>query len=220
MGIVRLYRAMDEKDSPILVSKNTDMLSIHSMNGEMISHELCSKTKRGILFSFTTSLDIAKEYVKRYKKGKIYFVDISLPKPAQSVVEIIPVFDRSFWLNRMALDDILLKEKMLKNPTTERYHTVVGLTNYSQRTACGWACSLNEVMLQVNGLELKELTDMSGNISIEETERLLRDCYIKEVPVPNIRELRSLIEGTFDNVDLKRKNLLDLVNGDSWYKAT
>lgn len=70
MGIVRLYRAMDEKDSPILVSKNTDMLSIHSMNGEMISHELCSKTKRGILFSFTTSLDIAKEYVKRYKKGK------------------------------------------------------------------------------------------------------------------------------------------------------
>lgn len=75
-------------------------------------------------------------------------------------------------------------------------------------------------MLQVNGLELKELSDMLGNISTEETERLLRDCYIKEVPFPNIMKLRSLIEGTFDIVDLKRKNLLDLVNGDSWYKAT
>lgn len=74
--------------------------------------------------------------------------------------------------------------------------------------------------IQVNGLELKELSDMSGNISTEETERLLRDYYIKEVPYYNISELRSLIEGTFGSVNLKRKNLLDLVNGDSWYKAT
>jgi len=189
------------------------------MNGEMISHELCSKTKRGILFSFTTRLDIAKEYAKHYKKSKICFVDISLAKPAQSVVEIIPVFDRAFWLNRMALDDILLEEKRLVNPATRRNHTVVGLTNYSQRTACGWASSLNEVMLQVDGLELKDLSDMSGDISPEETEQLLRDCYIREVPYYNIRELRSIIKGTFDKVDLKRKELLNLVNGDSWYKA-
>lgn len=50
---MRLYRAMDEKNSPILVSKNTDMLSIHSMNGEMISHELwydkCASMLRGDL---------------------------------------------------------------------------------------------------------------------------------------------------------------------------
>ena len=40
----------------------------------------------------------------------------------------------------------------------------------------------------MNGLELKELSDMSGNISTEETERLLRDYYIKEVPYYNISE--------------------------------
>lgn len=218
-GVVRLYRSMDENDSKLLTSKDTDILSIHSMNGEIISHELCSKTKRGILFSFTTRLEIAREYAERYEKRKICYVDISLHKLAQSVVEIIPVFDRTFWFNRMALDDILLKEKMLVNPATKRCHTVVGLTNYSQRTASGWASSLNEVMLQVNGLELKDLSNMSGYISAEETEQLLREYYIQEVPASNIMEFRSLVKNTFDIFNLKRKCLLDLVNGDSWYRV-
>ena len=64
-GVVRLYRSIDENDSKLLTSKDTDILSIHSMNGEIISHELCSKTKRGILFSFTTRLEIAREYAER-----------------------------------------------------------------------------------------------------------------------------------------------------------
>ena len=219
-NVVRLYRAMDERDSRTLISRETDKLSIHSMNREMISHELCSKTKRGVLFSFTTSLGVAKEYGEHYEKKKICYVDISVDKPARSVIEILPVFDRALWLNRMALDDILLEEKILVNPATRRNHTIVGLTNFSQRTACGWAASLKEVMLQVDGLELKELSDMSGNISTEETETILLDCYIKKVPYSNIRELRLLIEDTFANIDLKRTKLLDLVHGDSWYKAS
>lgn len=217
--IVRLYRVMEENDSQILTSKKTEKVCIHPMNEEMVSHELSSKTKRGILFSFTTKLDTAREYARRYEKSKICFVDISLSEPARSVVEIIPAFSRDFWLNRIALDDILLEEKTLVNPATGRSHTIVGLTNYSQRTACGWASSLNEVMLQVDGLKLKDLSDMSGNISPEDTEQLLRQYYIKEVPAPKVMELRLVIKEVFDNVGLKRKGLLDLVNGNSWYKS-
>lgn len=42
---VRLYRAMDVKNSLTLTSKITSRLSTHSMNKEIVSHELCSKTK-------------------------------------------------------------------------------------------------------------------------------------------------------------------------------
>ncbi|WP_455533360.1 hypothetical protein [Roseburia inulinivorans] len=39
-GVARLYRAMDEKDSKILTSADTNILSMHSMNGEILSHEM------------------------------------------------------------------------------------------------------------------------------------------------------------------------------------
>lgn len=214
---VRLYRAMDVKDSLILTSKITSTLSTHSMNKEIVSHELCSKTKRGVLYSFTTNLVTAKDYAKHHNKSKICFVDIPLSEPLKSVIELIPLFDRTLWLNRMALDDILLKEKILVNPATGRKHTVVGLTNYSSRTACGWASALSEVMIQASGLELKKLSDMSDNVSSEETERLLLKYYIKELPDTSIRTLRSLVNEQFENGNLKRGSLLKLVSGDSWY---
>lgn len=214
---VRLYRAMDVKNSLIITSKITNRLNTHSMNEEIVSHELCSKTKRGVLYSFTTDLATAKDYAKHYNNSKICFVDISLSEPLKSVIELIPLFDRTLWLNRMALDDILLKEKILVNPATGRKHTVVGLTNYSSRTACGWASALSEVMIQASGLELKKLSDMSDNVSSEETERLLLKYYLKELPDTSIRTLRSLVNEQFENGNLKMGSLLKLVSGDSWY---
>ena len=217
--VVRLYRAMDENDSPILISKETSKVANHEMLQEIVSHELYAKTQRGLLYSFTTRLDKATDYAKRCGKKKICFIDISLEKPTEAVIDIIPVFDRDFWLNRIALDNVLLDEGMLVNPATRRGHTIVGLANFCQRSASGWASSLSEVMLQVNGLELKDISDMKDQISPEQTEQLLYGFYIKEVPGTNIDKLRTLVQETFDRVNLKRKYLLDIVNGDSWYKS-
>lgn len=59
---------------------------------------------------------------------------------------------------------------------------------------------------------------MKDQIFSEQMKQMLCDSYIKEVSVANIDKLRTLVQEAFDSDNLKRKYLLDRVNGNSWYK--
>lgn len=218
---IRLYRACsirDQMNGFVLVSKKIEALSNLETMEEIVSHELDPKKARGIMYSFSTRLDLVKDYREKYSNTTdIMYVDIDLNN-RKNIVSIHPTFDRDYLMRKIATSKEILDTGYVKNPATGRKHTVVGIINYSQRTVSGWAYAMREVMMQCNGLRLKHLDDKIVDISSEYTEEKLKKYPLKSIiPQTNIEKLRKIIQNTYENNDLKRKFLLNHVNSDSWY---
>lgn len=211
-NIIRLYRNCSSRD---ITQKCID----DSLR-EIISHELNSLTGRGVYYSFSTKLNLVEDYAMRNpQNNEIRYVDIDLDNTSLSVLAIHPIYDRDYFMNMICCSNEILEKGYVINPATNRKHSLLGLINYSQRTVSGWANSINEVMIQCNGLKLNELSTIDYNISSERTEELLRDHFLKELDQRNVDQFRKIIKESYEKSNLSRRILLDKVTTtNNWYK--
>lgn len=222
-NIIRLYRncsSRDQATSYILTSRDITQKGIDDSLREIISHELSALTGRGVYYSISTKLNLTENYAERNpQNNEIRYVDIDLDNIFLSILAIHPIYNRDYFMNMICCSNEILENGYVLNPATNRKHSLLGIINYSQRTVSGWANSMGEVMLQCNGLELKELSTIDSHISSERTEELLKDYFLKELEQRNVERFRRIIKESYEKANLRRRILVDRVNTNKWYKS-
>ena len=224
---IRLYRCCTERDinnGCCLTSTYTSKLDNKRALEELVSHILDSGTGRGVCYSFTTDIDKAYSYQKKYpeKALEICYVDIAPDDLPKEIKGVFPVYLREYVMCLIADAPDIIQSQYIRNPKTGRTHTILGVLNVSQNTVCGWASSMSEVILQCERLQLKRLGDgEAGDSGIlrgeEEIDKALMGFCTK--PSDNgVRALRRIINAFFKAGGLSRRQILKMVNSDKWFR--
>ena len=197
------------------------MLSGREALQEIISHELNASTRRGVFYSFTFDIKLAKEYKLRHPNStEICYIQIDLANLSTGIRGIYPIYSRDYMMSLICSTPEVLHEKKIQNPATGRYHSILGILNSSQRTVSGWANRMREIVIQCDHLKLEVLNENSFVQQQDEAvvNRLIRRFLFPKVSEKNVKELREIIGCEYKSSGCKRRYLLDRVNGNEWIK--
>lgn len=221
---IRLYRSCtvrDKKNNYCLSSKSIDPLTNRQALEEIVSHELNASTGRGVFYSFSPDLTLVRAYHTRNPENiQICYVDVDLSNVQSSIKSLYPIYLRDYLMCLIANSSEVLSSGMALDPATKRAHSILGILNTSQRTVSGWAFSMREIVLQCDHLQL-QLYKGCDNIAQDEmkVDAALKSYCIKIPDTDNINRFRHIIETSFKTANLKRKYILERVNGSEWYET-
>ena len=223
MNIVRLYRnctIRDKQNNYLLSSINKNSLTNDEVLAEYVSHELDATTARGVFYSFSTDLQLVKDYkLRNPENADICYIDVDLDAVDKSILGLYPVYLRDYLLCLIANTPIVLNNNAVRNPVTQRKHSLLGIVNVSQRTASSWAYAMREVLVQCDNLRLNLFQDEVVEKTDEtEIEKKLLQYSLREPNSENVERLRKIIKESYERIDLKRTYILDRVLSDEWLK--
>lgn len=210
--MIRLYRActqLDKNNDFILHSKIIDKLEQYETLQEIISHELNSKTARGVYYSFTTNIEKAEYYLNQNGSIEIRYIDFDPENLPKTIISMHPIGDRAYLIGLIASCNLAMSNKMVINPANKNEHSLIGILNYSQRTVASWASSMDEVVLQVHGLQLKKL-EINDNTRthIESNELLHKYSKMRNLnKQSDVEKLLNYVRESFVYYHLKRRTL-------------
>ena len=221
LSLLRVCTQRDKDNEYVINSKNKEIMSNEQALQEMVSHELNARTGRGVFYSFTTDLELAKAYKRRNPENtEICSVDIDLANLPATVKSIFPIDSRDYLMSLICATPEVLQKEKVQNPETGRDHSFLGILNTSQRTVSGWANSMKEIVLQADNLQLHVLDENSFVPQDEATvDRIVRKYLFPQVSFDNVKKFRDIIESEFNKAGCKRRYRLDRVNGDEWAKV-
>ncbi len=218
--LIRVCTERDKKNGYILNSTNKEILSSEQALQEMLSHELNAKTERGIFYSFTYDVELAKRYKLRNPENtELCCVRIDLANLPAGIRSIHPIFSREYIMSLICLSPEILCNGKIQNPATGREHSILGILNSSQRTVCSWAHSMGEIVVQCDNLEL-EIWNEENCIRQEENvvNRIIRKYLFPQVSEASVKMLRGIMESQFKRAGCICRQLIDRVNDDEWAK--
>lgn len=221
LSILRACTQRDKDNEYVINSKNKEIMSNKQALQEMVSHELNSRTGRGIFYSFTTDLELAKGYKLRNPENtEICCVDIDLANLPAGVKSIFPIYSRDYLMSLICSTPEVLLNRKIENPATGRAHSFLGILNTSQRTVSGWANSMHEILIQADNLQLHVLDENSFVPQDEETvDRIVRKYLFPQVSPDSVKRFRDIIASEFYKAGCTRRYLLDRVNSEEWAKV-
>ncbi len=220
LSLIRVCTQRDKDRGYVLESANKEKLSGKQALQEMISHELNASTGRGVFYSFTFDIKLAKEYKLRNPDNtEICYIQIDLANLSTEIRGIYPIYSRDYMMSLICSTPEVLHEKKIQNPATGRYHSILGILNSSQRTVSGWANSMREIVVQCDHLKL-EVVDENSFVQQDEAvvNRIISRFLFPKVSEKNVKKLREIIECEYKSSGCKRRYLLDRVNGNEWIK--
>lgn len=221
LSLLRVCTQRDKDNKYVLNSKDKKIMPNEQALQEIISHELDATTGRGVFYSFTTDLELARRYKLRNPENtEICCIDIDLANLPAGVKSIFPIYSRDYLMCLMCSTPEVLLEGKVQNPATGREHSFLGILNTSQRTVSGWANSMKEIVIQTDNLQLQVLDESSYIPQDEETvDRIVRKYLFPKVSPESVKRFRDIIASEFYKAGCKRRYLLDRVNGEEWAKV-